>query len=375
MKIVTVVGARPQFIKAAPVGAALAAAGIDECLVDTGQHYDDNMAGAFFRELGLKRPAYSLGIGSGSHGQMTGRMLEAVERVLVAEAPDCVLVYGDTNTTLAGALAAAKLKIPIVHVEAGVRSYRPTMPEEINRRLVDHMSSVLFCPSVIAVENLRREGISDRNFCRVVEVGDVMVDALRRSISDTPAMRPIAGLDRRGYALVTLHRAETTDDDEILIGVVDVLLDLAATMPVLFPVHPRTAGALRRTGQWARLEGHPGMRLVEPLGYRAFLEAQSKARVVVTDSGGVQKEACILGAPCLTLRNETEWTETVDAGWNRLMGLRPRGLVAAAVAAQPPSTEPPALFGDGRAAERIAAILVQSQFRGSVSALMRDQGE
>lgn len=361
MKIATVVGARPQFIKAAPIGVALAAAGVEECLIDTGQHYDDNMAGAFFRELGLKKPTHSLGVGSGSHGQMTGRMLEAVERVLLAEAPDCVLVYGDTNTTLAGALAAAKLKIPIAHVEAGLRSFRPTMPEEINRRLVDHMSSVLFCPTATAVENLHREGINDgKTFC-VVEIGDVMVDALRSNLTAAPLDAPVAGLSRRGYALVTLHRAETTDDDGVLAGMVDAVLELAATMPVLFPVHPRTASALRQNGQWRRLAGHSGMRLVEPLGYRCFLQAESNARVIVTDSGGVQKEACILGVPCLTLRDETEWTETLATGWNRLMGMRPQGLAAAAVATQPPSTMPPTLFGDGHAAERIARVLVRRE--------------
>lgn len=375
MKIAAIVGARPQFIKAAPVSEALAKAGIEEVLVNTGQHYDDNMSAAFFRELALPEPAYHLGVGSGSHGWMTGQMLERVERVLLDERPDGVLVYGDTNSTLAGALAAAKLKLPVAHVEAGLRSFRPAMPEEINRRLTDHVSSFLFCPTVTAVANLKKEGIASAQTSPdrldaaaagrltrqegplVVNVGDVMVDALYRERDRLSERAPIANLDAGGYALVTIHRAESTDDPEVLSGLVEALIELGEKMPVLFPIHPRTASALESTGLNKRLEAASRITCVPPLGYKGFLAAQARARVIVTDSGGVQKEACILGVPCLTLRDETEWVETVASGWNRLMGSRPRGLGEAAATARPPAGGPSNPFGDGKAAERIARIL------------------
>jgi UDP-GlcNAc3NAcA epimerase len=361
VKIVTVVGTRPQFIKAVPVSRVLTDAGIDERMIDTGQHYDANMSAVFFEELGLRRPAYELGIGSGPHGDMTGRMLKGIEKVLVDERPDRVLVYGDTNTTLAGALAAAKLDIPIVHIEAGLRSYRRGMPEEINRRVTDHLSSVLFCPSDVAVENLRREGIvdgGDPNFPRqVMNVGDVMVDALR-SCRDASANHPWqTKYGRGGYVLATIHRAESTDDGGVLSHLASQMRALAARIPVLLPLHPRTRAALEEIDGLRALGTAPGVHCTEPLSYREFTAALAGARAVVTDSGGVQKEAMILGTPCITLREETEWVETVKLGWNRLAGSRPRDLAELVLAATPPCERAPDVYGDGRAATRIAAAL------------------
>jgi len=375
MKVAAIVGARPQFIKAAPVSKALAKVGIEEALINTGQHYDDNMSAAFLRELNLPEPIHHLGVGGGSHGWMTGQMLERIERVLIDEQPDCVLVYGDTNSTLAGALAAAKLKLPVAHVEAGLRSFRSTMPEEINRRLTDHVSSLLFCPTATAVENLKKEGIASEKIrtdridvddvkcfaslqdTLVANVGDVMVDALyreRRRISEGSS---IENLDADSYALVTVHRAESTDNLDTLNYIVDALISLSKKMPILFPVHPRTAAALENAGLNKRLEKISAISCVSPLGYKDFLTAQSKARIIVTDSGGVQKEACILGIPCLTLRDETEWVETIENGWNRLIGSRPRDLTEVALTARAPEDSLSNPFGDGQAAERIALIL------------------
>ncbi len=372
MKIVSIVGARPQFIKAAPVCNAFQKAGIEECLVDTGQHYDDDMAGAFFRELDLPKPAHSLGVGSGSHGQMTGRILENVEEVLEEEVPAAVLVYGDTNSTIAGALAAAKMAIPVIHVEAGLRSYRASMPEEINRRLTDHVSSLLFCPTASAVENLRVESVAgpeagadllSQEACGslrptgkpiVVNVGDVMMDALL-AIRDRKIEDPLIDtLAPKGYALVTLHRAESTDDEEILRSLLESIAELSQAMPVLFPMHPRTKSSLERAGLDNIVDDRPALHCVPPMSYGRFVRAQAESRVVVTDSGGVQKEAYMLGVPCLTLREETEWPETISSGWNRLLGFRPADLSADCRDAGIPEGEPPAWFGDGHAAERIA---------------------
>lgn len=375
MKIVSIVGARPQFIKAAPVSAALRKAEIDECMVDTGQHYDDDMAGAFFRELDLPKPDHSLGVGSGSHGRMTARILEGIEGVLESERPAATLVFGDTNSTLAGAVAAAKMGIPVIHVEAGLRSHRTAMAEEINRRLTDHVSRILFCPTSIAVENLKKEGIarSDINSALlsekdcmtvratrhplVLNVGDVMVDALLsvrdRNVEDAL----IDELTDQGYALVTLHRAESTDDVDVLRSLVKAVAELSDAMPVLFPIHPRTRSSIRRAGIGASLQGKPMLHCVSPMSYARFIKAQANARVVVTDSGGVQKEACILGVPCLTVREETEWPETIAGGWNRLLGFRPSDLAREALDARPPPGGTPRWFGDGRAAPRIASAI------------------
>jgi UDP-N-acetylglucosamine 2-epimerase len=362
MKIATVIGARPQFIKAAPVSRAFCEAGIEETIIDTGQHYDERMSAIFFQELGLPRPAYSLAIGSGSHGTMTGRMLEAVEGVLSRQETDAVLVYGDTNSTLAGALAAAKLNIPVVHIEAGLRSFRSTMPEEINRKLTDHLSTVLFCPSDLALENLRREGINDLGgsggSIYVRKVGDVMVDALRLFGASSTELPIVAQFGPRNYVIATIHRAETTDDVDTLTHVAASLRKLSSAVPVLLPLHPRTRVALQRIGILEELMSTPGLHVIEPLGYRAFTGALAGALAVVTDSGGLQKEAMIMGVPCVTLRDETEWTETVKLGWNILAGKCPENLSALVLGTSRPCDAPPDVYGDGRASQRIADELI-----------------
>ena len=375
MKVVTIVGARPQFIKAAPLSRALRQADITEYLVDSGQHYDKNMAGNFFSELNLPRPSHSLNIGSGPHGQMTGRMLEKVENVLVELDPDAVIVYGDTNTTIAGALASAKLNLPVVHVEAGLRSWRHTMPEEINRRLTDHISRILLCPSAQAIKNLKSEGIADPDMSEAVlgetecalltlqdrplavNVGDIMVDSLML-VRDKDIPFPVVDeLRPGGYVLVTLHRAESTDDPEVFKALMCNICDLSQAETVLFPVHPRTKGRLEQLGLQALLD-QPGIVQLDPLPYGQFVKAQANAKVVITDSGGIQKEACMLDTPCLTLREETEWVETIEIGANRLLGTNPAPLrdIVAELKARPASSQPN-LFGDGRTAQRIAGLL------------------
>lgn len=317
LKIVSVVGARPQFIKAAAVSRALRrASGVREVLVHTGQHFDGNMSDVFFSELELATPDYHLGIGNLPHGAMTGRMLESVEEMLQKEAPGWVMVYGDTNSTLAGALAAAKLHIPVAHVEAGLRSFNRRMPEEINRVLTDHASSALFAPTRAAVANLAAEGVPAD---RVHLVGDVMYDAAlaygRVAEARSDILRSL-GLPAGRYALATIHRAENTDSGERLRQIGRGLAEMAAAMPVVFPVHPRTRAALKRAG--IALAGQPGLTLCDPVGYLDMTMLEKSAALVVTDSGGVQKEAYFHGVPCITVREETEWTELVELGWNRI---------------------------------------------------------
>ncbi|GIV96198.1 MAG: UDP-N-acetyl glucosamine 2-epimerase [Herpetosiphonaceae bacterium] len=317
MKIVTVVGARPQFIKAAAVSRILRSTpGLNEILVHTGQHYDENMSDVFFEELNIPRPDYHLGIGSGSHGAQTGRMLEAIEQVLLAERPNWVLVYGDTNSTLAGALAAAKLHIPVAHVEAGLRSFNRKMPEEINRVLTDHAADLLFAPTEAAVENLRREGIPGE---RVIFVGDVMYDAAlyfgTRAEQRSDVLARL-GLKAQNYVLATIHRAENTDNADRLRDIVSGLVDLAHDIAVVLPLHPRTRGALQREGLLDKAIGP--ICLIDPVGYLDMIMLEKHARLIITDSGGVQKEAFFYRVPCITLRNETEWTELVTLGWNQL---------------------------------------------------------
>jgi len=343
VKIVSIVGARPQFIKAWPVSRALHQAGHTELLVHTGQHYDDTMSRVFFEELGLPEPHINLGIGSGPHGQQTGRMLEALEGVLSNQRPDWVLVYGDTNSTLAGALAAAKLHLPLAHVEAGLRSFNRRMPEEINRVLTDHCADLLFCPTPTAVENLAREGITRG----VHLVGDVMHEALleaRQTASERSRILERLELKPRHYFLATVHRAENTDDPSQLAEILQALTDLARQGPVIFPVHPRTRAALARLG-WntaphsaSTAPGFPAvlrpvpevdLRLLPPLGYLDMLRLADCARLILTDSGGLQKEAWWLGVPCVTLREETEWVETLDSGANLLAGTNPARIRAA----------------------------------------------
>jgi UDP-N-acetylglucosamine 2-epimerase len=351
MKVALIVGARPQFIKAAPLWDALRAArGIQPLLVHSGQHFDENMSGVFFRELGLPAPDFNLAIHSGGHGQMTGRMLEAIEGCLQATRPDAVVVFGDTNTTLAAALAAAKLQIPVAHVEAGLRSWNRTMPEEINRVLVDHCSAWLFCPTERAVANLAAEGITRG----VSMVGDVMFDAVRRF--GARAREQSTTLARHGlrpgeYFVLTLHRAYNTDRPETLR---DVLAAAGAlSLPVLFPVHPRTRPLLTTNGALP-----PNIIPCDPLGYLDMLCALGQCRCVLTDSGGLQKEAYFLGVPCVTLRPETEWVETVEAGWNVLAGTEPDGIAGAVSRVLAANRKPIKCYGDGHSAEEITALLL-----------------
>ena len=313
--IVTIAGARPQFIKAFALSRAFAGApDFEESLIHTGQHFDDNMSAVFFSELEIRPPRHHFSIQGATHGAMTGEMLAAIERVLIGERPHAVVVYGDTNSTLAGALAAAKLHIPLVHIEAGLRSFNRRMPEETNRVVTDHLSAMLFCPTRTAIANLAREGIAQG----VHLVGDLMYDA---TLFATPiAERGSEILDRLGlsdgsYGVATVHRAHNTDEAEALAPILDYIAAEAAKRPVVFPVHPRTVAALARAGLDA---GRPGVIVIDPVGYLDMCKLLHHAAIVLTDSGGVQKEAYFHRVPCVTLRDETEWTETVACGWNRL---------------------------------------------------------
>jgi UDP-GlcNAc3NAcA epimerase len=346
VKILTVVGNRPQFIKAAAVSGPLREHH-EEILVHTGQHYEDALSRVFFDELGLDRPDSELGIGGGTNTSQTARMLAALEPLLKERRPDAVIVYGDTNSTLAGALAAAQARIPVVHVEAGMRSFDRTMPEEINRVLTDHLSDLLLCASDTAQVNLEAESITGR----IEVVGDVMVDvALRRAPSARadPQTLSAYGLHSGSYLLFTAHRAGNVDDPGRLRELVSLLEALPG--PVLFPVHPRTHERLRDADLLSELGHVSDLTLTEPLGYIEFSSLLCQARAVVTDSGGVQKEAYLAGVPCVTLRANTEWVETVHAGWNTLVDLDIDAALGA-LARRPPAARP-ALYGDGHAAER-----------------------
>lgn len=316
MKILTVVGARPQFIKAAAVSRIVTAnEGMEEVLLHTGQHYDSNMSDLFFRELGIPAPRYHLGIGSGTHGVQTGRMLQSLDEILLDEKPDWVLVYGDTNSTLAGALSAVKLHIPVAHVEAGLRSFNRAMPEEINRIMADHASNLLFPPTEVALSHLRSEGVSED---KIRLVGDVMYDAaLFFGAKADRESRILEQLDLTSgeFVLSTVHRAENTDAPERLTAIMDGLSEVARDLPVILPLHPRTKHALEARGMG---DGPAGVRLIEPVGYLDMVALERTAAMVATDSGGVQKEAFFYRTPCVTLRDETEWTELVELGWNRL---------------------------------------------------------
>jgi len=385
MKIVSIVGARPQFIKAAAVSQQLRAHGLEEYLLHTGQHYDVQMSEVFFHELDLPEPDTCLEVGSGPHGAQTGKMLAGIEEVLLREKPDGVIVYGDTNTTLAGALAAVKLHQPVAHVEAGLRSYNRQMPEEINRIVADRCSDLLFCPTENAVRNLRREGFesiaADGRLVEtglrlsgarthppiVVNVGDVMFDIAleaKRRI-DTDEARWMQTMDRLGvepgkYVLTTIHRACNTDDRVRLGRIVASLTQLAESgLNVLFPVHPRTRAALENTGLMSLLSAD-GLTMTQPVSYLEMVALESHARAILTDSGGVQKEAYFFGVPCVVAREETEWTELIDLGCHVLAGAEPARLVEAVTAALDrarfgPEAENP--YGDGKACHRIAAIL------------------
>jgi UDP-N-acetylglucosamine 2-epimerase len=350
MRFAAVVGARPEFVQLTPLSLALREVGHEQVIIHTGQHYDDRMSATFFEELPLPKPDYHLGVGSGRHGVQTGAMLEQLERVLMGDRPDGVIVFGDTNSTLAAALAAVKLHIPVAHVEAGLRSFNRTMPEEINRVVTDHVATRLFSPTETGMRNLEREGIT-----RGVEVtGDVMYDILRR-VRPRLAKRahqllPALGLEPGGYVLATIHRPGNTDDPEAMQRIARAFT--RAEMPVMFSVHPRTRKLLDQYGiPWG---AH--VSLIEPVGYLDMLTLEESARCVATDSGGVQKEAFLLGVPCVTMREDTEWVETVEYGWNVLTGSRTEAIIAGI---QRPRPAPPARnpFGEGDAARRIAESL------------------
>lgn len=365
MKIATVVGARPQFIKAAPVSRAIAEhnrrspeSTIHEVLIHTGQHYDDNMSRIFFEELRLRDPDYNLGVGSGRHGAMTGAMLEKVEGVFIEESPDWALTYGDTNSTLAGALAAAKLHIAVAHVEAGLRSYNSRMPEEINRVLTDHMSSMLFCPTQTAVHNLAKEGI-ERN---VFLVGDVMFDAFlfnEKLSAEHSGILADLGVKPRGYCVATVHRQENTEDPDVLMELFDIFAEIGRIgFPVVVPVHPRTRQVLDSRQGPGR--GSSAVMKIPPVSYLDMIALEVNASLILTDSGGVQKEAYFAKVPCITLRNETEWVETLQSGMNILASTsRPRILEACRMmlANRPAAAE--RFFGDGEAAGKIVSSLLR----------------
>lgn len=357
MKLLTIVGARPQFVKASAVSACLrddpACAGIENVLVHTGQHFDHQMSQVFFDELEIDERTIYLGISGGSHGEMTGRMLQAVEPVLVAEKPDCLLIYGDTNSTLAAALAAAKLGVPIAHVEAGLRSFNRTMPEEINRVVADHLSAHLYCPTSVAAENLAREGIT----AGVSTPGDVMYDvALRiggRRDDDIDFLERF-GVTGKGFALVTFHRAENTNDLSRLVQILGALDELADHLPVLFPLHPRTRAVVAANKLEHLLTK---VQVIEPVGFGDMLRLERSARFILTDSGGVQKEAYFYGTPCITARDETEWVETVNTGWNVVVGASRERIVSAALDFQIPR-ERPEVYGNGTASRQILLDLL-----------------
>jgi UDP-GlcNAc3NAcA epimerase len=352
MKLVTVVGARPQFIKAAAVEASLRhePRGLESVMVHTGQHYDFDMSRVFFEQLGIPVPKYDLNIGSGSHGQQTGRMLEAIEHVLLEEHPSAVLVYGDTNSTLAGALAAVKLHIPVAHVEAGLRSYNRRMPEEINRVLTDEVSRWLFCPGEDAVRNLEREGIRDG----VTVTGDVMYELLVHYANRCPLPTEIAATaENRPFVLATIHRAENTDAPDRLEAIFWALGGISQRCDVFLPMHPRTREAVRRRG----FAVPTGLHILDPMGYHEMLGAQRSAALVVTDSGGVQKEAYWLGVPCVTVRDETEWTETLESNRNIVTGAVPERIASAAASQLDRGRLPPPTVAHPNAASRILHTL------------------
>lgn len=355
MKIVTVVGARPQFVKAAAVSRAIAAVpAITESIIHTGQHYDQNMSGVFFEELDMPLPAYNLEVGSGLHGAQTGKMMEAIEGVLIDERPDWVLVYGDTNSTLAGAVTAAKLHIPVAHVEAGLRSFNREMPEEINRILADHASDLLFAPTENACKNLEKEGLGSRTF----RTGDVMLDAslyYASKASHRDVLRRLR-LALKGFCLATVHRAENTDDPVRLRNIIGALGEISKSISVVFPMHPRTRAQVQ--GLAIDLSIFPDLRVIDPVGYLDMIVLQQNARVIATDSGGIQKEAYFFSVPCVTMRAETEWVELVENGFNFLAGTDQESILKGfgkALEAKPNWNIQ--LYGDGNSAEIIVANL------------------
>jgi|TARA_B100001094_G_C18191108_1_gene807295 UDP-GlcNAc3NAcA epimerase len=358
VKVFSVIGARPQFVKAAVVSKALMEkTGTSEFLVHTGQHFDDNMSQVFFEEMGIPKPSANLGISGGGHGAMTGQMLLKIEELLVDESPDCVLVYGDTNSTLAGALAASKLNVPCAHVEAGLRSENRAMPEEINRILTDHACDLLFAPTEEAVKRLNREGIADE---KVVRTGDVMLDAAllfgEKSRSKSTILDRLS-LREKGFALCTLHRAENVDSRDVLNWLIEGLGQVAENLPVVLPVHPRTLARMKEFELMDQLASE--IKIVDPVGYLDILRLESSASLIMTDSGGMQKEAFFQKVPCVTLRSETEWIELLPGGHNRLV--RPMIESISEKAEEALSSNPDwsvDLYGDGNSSETIAQAII-----------------
>jgi UDP-GlcNAc3NAcA epimerase len=361
MKVLTVIGARPQFIKAAAISRIIKndyRSSIDEIILHTGQHFDDNMSQVFFEELDIPKPKYNLEISGGQHGAMTGRMLEAIEKVLLEEKPDWVLIYGDTNSTLAGALAAAKLHIPVAHVEAGLRSFNMRMPEEVNRILADRVSSLLFCPTESAVNNLKSEGVTNG----VHNVGDVMYDVAMFYSDRTRQQSAILNnlsLTKSGFALATCHRAENTDDPQRLAGILSALVKLADSIPVVLPLHPRTSKLIVDYGLQYLLDS---ITVIAPLPFLDMIALEQSAKIILTDSGGVQKEAFFYAIPCVTMREETEWVETVELGWNKIVGSTTASIVSGVkdmMSKQNTKTkEKP--YGNGDSAKNIIALMYQN---------------
>lgn len=365
MKVLTIVGARPQFIKAATVSREIGTrADMSEVIVHTGQHYDVNMSEIFFTQLDIPVPQHNLNVSGLAHGAMTGRMLEGIEELINQEKPDWVLVYGDTNSTLAGALAATKLGVPLAHVEAGLRSHNPAMPEEINRVLTDRVSSCLLCPTDAAVENLRREGFPFMaNFNshavgkqRVVKVGDVMYDAAlyyRERVKNEIDVE-FYGVRHKQYALCTLHRQENTDNQDRLLSILAALQEVAQDRPVLIPLHPRTRSKIGHVFEGTRLEN---LIVIDPLPYLEMQGLQMSASLILTDSGGMQKEAYFHRVPCITLRDETEWMETVTSGWNQIVGADSRRILEAVRQAEAPVCDSGNIYGEGDAARKVVDAL------------------
>lgn len=366
MKLLTILGARPQFIKASTVSRAIKARDdIEEVIVHTGQHFDANMSDVFFDQLDIPRPQHNLHIAGLSHGAMTGRMLEGIETLIQKEQPDWVLVYGDTNSTLAGALATAKLHIPVAHIESGLRSHNPTMPEEVNRILTDRVSTLLLCPTQTAVNNLQQEGFpfpaiganGTHAPQRIVNTGDVMFDAVLyfRERAKEQINLDTFGLSHQNYVLCTLHRQENTDDRERLHNILSALSEIAKDLPLVLPLHPRTKHKIE---QQHNADALNSITILEPMPYLEMQRLLMSAKLILTDSGGMQKEAYFHQVPCITLRDETEWVETVGAGWNQLVGVNAELILSAWRIANPPSGQVENLYGDGNAAEKaLEAIL------------------
>lgn len=357
MKIVSVVGARPQFIKVKPIIDELRKKRIKHLLIHTGQHYDYQMSKVFFDELKIPKPDYNLGVGSHSHGKQTASMLERIEKVLFKEKPDLVVVYGDTNSTLAGALAAAKLNLPVAHIEAGLRSFRKDMPEEINRVLTDHISTLLFCPTHNALQNLRKEGMTKGLFF----VGDVMLDVFKAEIMKIgQGIVKKLKLSCKGYILLTIHRQENTNDPKNLIAMLHSLEQCGKK--IIFPIHPRTNSILLKFPGFNKSKFN-NLLFIKPVSYTEMLGLESNAGLILTDSGGVQKEAYFLKTPCLTLRRETEWIETLSNGWNKSIGFEPKWIRRRLESYKQPFSQKQ-FFGGGQAAKKIVRIIGQYFRRG-----------